>query len=229
MSALGGSRLARIDVCHVPPAGAWWASVVLASGAAAPALGPTTLQIGSDLPLVGAVIRSGIEAPEQPRAVVVGAPGLWRPLTRAETWQSDAGVRLKVVLQALARATGDTFVLPADRSVGPAFGWPMAASYAPSTGAMVLGRLADPNGIAALSTWRVAPSGEVLFTPWPATGAADSKGRPEPRNAVVGRRVMRLDTRAMAFLPGATIDGVAIARSIYREDADGLRVEAWVS
>jgi len=226
MSILGGAALARIDVCHIPPSGAWWASVVLANGATAPAIGPTTLKIGADLSLAGGVIRSGIEAPSQPRAVVVGAPGLWRPLARAETWQSDAGVRLRVALEALARATGETLILPPDKSIGNAFGWPASGALAPFAGSMVLNRLV---ALGALSTWRVEPAGAVVVTPWPSIGAADVKGRLEPRNAVVGRRRLRLDTRAAAFLPGATIEGVTVARSIFSEDADGLRVELWES
>lgn len=224
MSSLGGKTVAKLSA-HIPPSGAWWATVVLAEGSAAPALGPTTLAIG-DLSLVGAVIRAGLDAPSSPRAVVVGGPGWWAPLARGESWQSDGGVKLSTVLQALSKATGETLTLPADARPFTAYGWPTAGPYAPSTGAMVLGDLVRRGVVPA---WRVLPAGGTECTAWPSAGAADRGGRVLRRALDVGLREVGLDTRAAAFLPGATIEGVTIKRTVFRETAGELRAEAWES
>lgn len=223
MSSLGGQRIAAL-AAFVRHAGAWWADVLLEPGVPAPAVGATTLRIGADLSLVGAVDRVDEEAPKQYRAIVRGAAGLWRGLARAESWQSDAGVKLRTILKALAKATEETVAMPVDEVVADAYGWAASGPLAASTGAMVLDDLVLRG---ALPSWHVAPSGGVLCEAWPVLAAADGKGRLLRRDTTVGMRVMGLDTRAAAFLPGATVEGRPIARAVFRERAEELRVEAW--
>lgn len=234
MSDLGGAQIQQL-LCHVPPSGAWWATTLLVNGTTAPPLGRTTLQIGADLLLVGDVVRQGFDATSQPRAVVRGGAGWWLPLARAETWQSDAGVKLRTVLAALQRAAataraatglggGETLAMPPDASLGSAYGWPAASAERPSTGAMALGTLVTRG---ALVTWRIEPAGGTVFTPWPSIGAADNLARVMRRNSEVGRRELGLDTRVAAFLPGCTIEGTQIRRTLYRELAGHLTAEVW--
>lgn len=224
MSSLDGKPLAML-ACTVPPSGAWWATVLLEPGVTPPALGRVTLTI-ADLSLVGAAVAVDEEAPEQWQAVLRGGPGWWLPLARAESWQSVGGVKLKTVLTALQKATGETLTMPADRSIGAAFGWPSGGAYAPSTGGMALDALVRRG---ALSTWRVEPGGGTVVTPWPSIGAADGKVRVLRRVGSNGLRVLGLDVAAKAILPGATIEGVPIRRVTFRETAGELRAEAWES
>lgn len=222
-SKLGSVPLTTLT-CHVPGSGAWWATCTLPKGTELPALGATTLTIGSDLTLAGSVVVSEEEAPSVARVVLHGGPGWWLPLTRAESWQSDGGVRLKTVLVALALAADESLVLPADGSLGRAYGWPKWGPAAPSVGSMVLDDLVRRG---AVPTWRVSPEGPTRFDAWPSTGAADSKGRVLRREMTTGLRLVGLDNAAKAFLPGATLEGRPIARDVFRETAGELRVEAW--
>jgi hypothetical protein len=236
-SSLAGLRVASLE-CHVPPSGAWWASVVLPQGTTTPPLGRATLAIGSDLTLVGDVVRTGEEEPSNFRAIVRGGGGWWLPLATAASWQSDNGVKLSTVFLALlaavlkARAAADlggTETLPIplpDPRIDAAYGWPAAGAVGPSTGAMVLSDLVRRG---TLPTWRVGADGGTVATAWPTLKAGDAVGRVEKRRLDVGMREVALDTRAAAFLPGGSIDGVTIKRSVFRERAGELRVEAWSS
>ena len=222
-SSLGGVPLTKL-YCHVPPSGAWWAEVAFASGQA-PAIGPATLTV-LDLALVGKVVRSGEDAPGEPWAIVRGAAGLWEPLLRGESWQSDEGVRLKTVLTVLARATGETLTLPTDANLGEAYGWPSAGPQTPSTGLRVLD---DVVRRGAVPTWRVEPAGAVRFDAWPASDVADARGRVSARRLAFGRRQVGLDNAARAFLPGAILEGVPVVRVTFREHAGEAQAEVWES
>jgi len=224
MSNLGGALVDSI-VCHVPPSGAWWATVVLSTGIDPPVVGSaTTLAIG-DLTLAGGIIRSGMEAPSSPRAVVVGGPGWWRPLEKAASWQSDAGVKLSTVLDALMKATGESLTKPEEARPFVAYGWPAGGAYAPSTGAMVLGDLVTRG---ALSSWHVEPAGGAVCEAWPSIGEPKDV-RVMERRLDVGMRVVGLDTRVKAYLPGSTIEGVPVRRAYFRETAGKLQGDLWAA
>ncbi len=222
MSSIGGLPLASLSLSY-PASGAWWASALLAGASSLPDIGPTTIVVG-DLTLAGSVVLVGEEGVSNVRAIVRGAPGLWLPLPRGESWQANGGVRLKTVLAALAKTTGETLVQPADVSVGTSYSWPAAGRYVDSTGAMVLRRLV---ALGAVPTWRVEPGGTVRFDAWPASGAADAKGRLDRRRIAIGARYVALDSAATAFLPGATLEGLPIGRVVFAETAAELRAEVW--
>ncbi len=224
MSTLDGKALATL-ACTIPPSGAWWATVLLEPGVAAPVLGGATLTI-ADLSLVGAVVSAEEEAPTQYRVELRGGPGWWLPLVRAESWQSAGGVKLKTILVALQKATGETLTMPTDRGIGAAFGWPAAGPYAPSTGALALDALVRR---AALPTWRVEPGGGTVFTAWPSIGAAGIRARALRRSTVTGRRSLGLDVAAAMLLPGATVEGVVVRRVAFREVAGSLGAEVYSS
>lgn len=222
MSLLGKAPIAKLE-CHIPAAGGWRATATLAGGAV-PALGATTLTIGTDLVLTGTIVDADEDAPGRPNVIVYGGAGWRLPVARGESWQSSGGVRLKTVLTALQRATGEPLAMPTDVSLGEDFGWPMASPFAPFPYGDVLGILVRRRAVA---TWRVAPNGDTRFDPWPSLGAADAKGRLLRRNLDVGLRVYGLDARAAAFLPGSTVEGITTARITYREDAGKLEAETW--
>lgn len=223
MSSLGTARLAKLT-CHVPPAGGWRATVTLESGEA-PALGPATLTI-ADLALPGTVVRSGLDAPGNPRAVLFGGAGWLAPLARAASYQSAGGVRLSTVLRDLATATGETIVQPTEATIGLAFGWPSASDATPSTGRLVLNRLVEDG---SLATWRVAPTGSTRFDAWPTSRAPDARYRVVSRDLTVGLRRLGLDTQAAAFLPGATVEGIPIARVTFEETSGDLAACVWTT
>lgn len=223
MSLLGTARIMRLS-CTIPPSGGWRADVILESGLA-PALGAATLTI-ADLVLTGTVLRSAIDAPGRPRAILFGGAGWLAPLARPASYQTAGGVRLSTVLRDLATATGEPILQPAEGTVGLAFGWPSDQPHRPSTGRLVLNRLVEDG---ALVTWRVPPDGRTRFDAWPTLAAADSKGRVIRRDLALGMRHVGLDTKAAALLPGATLEGVPIARVTFNETSGDLTATTWTS
>lgn len=234
MSTLGNLRVLVADV-SIPPSGAWFGTVTL-DASALPLLGSTVLTIG-DLVLVGSVIRSDWDDAVnggRPIATVRGGPGWGRPLLDragkpiAGSYGSQGGVKLSTVIRDLATMTGETCAtVPADVSLGQAFAWPAHAPLAPVHGAHVL---ADLVARGFLPTWRIEPStGRTVWSKWPAIGIADGRGRITGRARDRGRRTVGLDVQVAAFLPGATLEGVAIARTLLHASASELSAEVYDS
>ena len=225
MSTLGAFRILVADV-QIPPSGAWFGTVSLDSSTL-PALGPTVLTIG-DLQLVGSIIRADWDdAPNggRPIATVRGGAGWRLPVKRAGSYASS-GVKLSTVLADLSRMTGEAVApLAADLSLGESFSWPAHAPLAPVHGDDVLADLVTRG---YLATWRIAPfTGRTEWTAWPAIGAADGRGRITDRARDRGRRTVGLDVQVAAFLPGATLEGVTIARTLIHASASELHVEVY--
>lgn len=231
MSSLGTFRTLSTDA-HIPPSGAWLATCVLDSSTLPP-LGPTVLVVG-DLQLVGQVIRRDFDDhPGGARVVatVRGAAGWRLPVAHKGRYggagvHGDGGaVKLSTVLQDLATMAGEGYVAPADVELGEEYAWEAHAPLAPVHGADVL---ADLVWRGYLPTWRVDPfSGLTRFDAWPALGAADGRGRIVGRAGSRGRRTVGLDVVVAALLPGATLEGVTIARTIIHETASDLRAEVY--
>lgn len=224
MSTLAGRRATRLEV-YYPPSGGWLADVTLERGEVVPP-GQATLVI-ADLPLVGTVLpsRGGLDAADQPRAVVAGGAG-WRAfLTIEGRYASPVGVRLTTVLRDLAAIAREPYDVPAEVLLPKAYGWSQSSAQQPRRARAVL---ADLVARGAIPTWRVTPNGRTRFDAWPA-GVADGVGRVLKRNLEAGVRYVGLDTRAAACLPGATLEGAIIKRVIFRDDGKALSVEAWDS
>ena len=223
MAKLGDRHVSRLHL-HIPPAGGWIARCNLIKGAP-PAAGPATLTIG-DLQLVGRVLpsRGGTDTPDNPSAVIAGGYG-WRTLlTTPGKYQSPTNVRLTTVVRDLAAAAGEAYVAPAEAFLGPSYGWDASTSLRPMRARAVL---ADLVARGALPTWRVQPTGETVFTPWPTLPAADAFGRITDRALDRGVRFVALDNAVRAWLPGATVQGVSIARVVFIEEDSELRAEVW--
>lgn len=221
MSTLGTLHALELDV-HLPPSGAWFGTVVL-NASELPAIGPTTLTIG-DLVLVGGVIRADFDDhPGGGRVVatVRGGPGWRLPVARAGSYSSSSGVRLSTVLRDLAAMAGEAYVAPPDVSIGTGFSWQMHTPLGIVHCDHVLDDLVARG---YLPTWRVEPfTGRTVFSAWPAIGPADGRGRVVDRAGARGRRTVGLDVQVAAFLPGATLEGVKIARTHLHEEADSLQ------
>jgi len=217
MALLGARRCTALSVT-IPPAGTWLGDAVLDSGDP-PSPGAATLTIG-DLALVCTILpgRGGLDAPERPHVVLQGGAGWLKPLA-AGAFESPGGVRLSTVLGALAGLTGERLGPFAEVRLPPDYGWASG-----DTGADVL---ADLVRRGALSTWRITPKGFTAFTPWPSTGAADAFGVIEDRDLARGVRYVRLSDRIAAWLPGATVQGVRIARIVLTERDQETRVQTW--
>lgn len=223
MSTLRGRRIHRVEL-DVPSAGGWWALVTLEVGAP-PEPGLAELKI-ADLTLQGAILaeRRGFDGPDQPSCVVAGGAG-WRALlTRPGEYSSASGVRLSTVLRDLAALAGEPYDAPPEELLGPSYGWSQASDSAPRRARGVLDDLVARGDLA---TWRVQPNGRTAFTPWPSIGAADGIVRVTSRRLAVRVRYLAIDTRAAAVLPGATLEGAAIRRTVYRDRAGALTAEAW--
>lgn len=221
MSSLGAQTITAAEL-HVPPSGAWWADVTLESGGV-PAVGPAVLVI-ADLVLVGYVLRSGVDQPSLPRAVVTGGAG-WRTLLSAPgAYASASSVRLSTVLSDLAALAGEPYDVPAEALLGPGYGWDASTPYAPVRARDVLGELVVRG---ALPSWRVQPNGRTSFTRWPSTGAADAFAIIRDRNMAAGARYCAVPGSALPLLPGATLEGTTIARVTFTEDHQELRATTW--
>lgn len=225
MSTLGAARVLVADVM-IPPSGAWWGTVSL-DASSLPPLGRTSLTIG-DLVLVGSVVR--VDWDDQvnggrPIATVRGGEGWGRPVTRAGSYSSSGGVKLSTVIQDLATMTGEPCGALVDVSLGQSFAWPAHAPFAPFHASDVLADLVRRR---FLPTWRVEPfSGRTVWSAWPTLTFADGKGRITSRARDRGRRTVGLDVQVAAFLPGATLEGVAIARTLLHAEAEDLRAEVY--
>lgn len=231
MSDLDGRKLVRLRYLTFPPAGGWEADVTLSDGGA-PALGRATITIG-DLPAAGCIVTTGIDAPDQPRVVIRGGAGWGATLPRAGNYKGGS-VRLSTVLRDLAdlartdpadASTAEPYDSPTDVILGADYRWPLSTERAPVHARIVLAALILRG---AIPTWRVATNGRTRFDAWPSLPPADGAGRlQDPRNLARGVRRYALDTRAAAFLPGATVEEKTIRRVTFREDANGLTCECW--
>lgn len=230
MSSLNGRATLRAEIT-VPPSGAAYADLTLVAGAL-PALGPATLTF-YDLTFVGAVTRAGYDIPDQPRVVFETGAGWGRALPRTGSYQAPGGVQLLTVLRDLAGlatypggpATGEVYDIPADVRL-PSYAWAKSHPRLPVYGRTVLADLVEHGHLA---TWRVDPAtGHTSFADWPAIGAADAAGvLLSPRNLERGMRRYGLATRAAAFLPGATADGITVRRAVFHETAKAAVVKVW--
>ena len=218
MSLLGGRRVTDLE-CHLPPTGGWICSGHLDSGGMPS--GVVTIVIG-DLSLTGLVLagRGGIDSPDRPAFILEGGSG-WRTLLPAPggAYASPGGVRLSTVLGDLGALCGEAYDAPAEVKLGPSYGW--------TAGARGRAVLADLVARGALPTWRAATTGRATFSPWPTLPAADAHGRITDRRLAVGGREVALDTAVAAWLPGATVQGITIARTVLRERASELRAEVY--
>lgn len=219
MSLLSGRRVTDLELT-IPPAGGWLGTGHLDSGAAL-ATGPATLVLG-DLSMIGTVLRGGVDSPDRPAFVVAGGAG-WSTLLQGPggAYASPSGVRLRTVLADLARAAGEAYDVPADVSIGAAYGW--------DAGTPVDAVLAELVTRGALGPWRAQPNGRTSFAPWPALPAADTHGHVVDRRLARGLREVALTTSVAAWLPGATVQGVTIARTTLNETQDELRALVWDS
>lgn len=225
MSVLAGLRILRADV-HVPPSGGSFATTYL-DASTLPALGRATLVVG-DFVSVGSIIRTDWD--DHPggglvMAVFQGGAGWDLPVVRAGRYDASSGVRLSTVLTDIAVQSGEAFDAPADRPLGVGYQWEAHTPQAPVHCRDILNDLVSRG---YLSTWRIDPTtGRTRFDAWPARGAADGRGRITSRSGARGKRVVGLDVQVAAFLPGATLEGISIRRTIIREDAQALAAEVY--
>lgn len=225
MSTLGGRTIAKLHELVIPPGGGWLADLTLESGAA-PTVGTRLDLVVADLTLsAGLVLRSGLDAPDQPRATVAGGGG-WRTLLTGASYYSPGGVRLSTVLRDLAAVAGEPYDAPTEAILGKAWGWAGSTPRAPVDARAALSAL---RAHGAIRGWRVATSGRTRFDAWPAGADVTSLGRVVARDQSRGVRRVELDSRLAPFLPGARIEGATIRRVIVREVPGLLAVEAWES
>jgi hypothetical protein len=222
MALLNGARVMDLELTF-PPAGGWLCSLHLQSGPV-PAAGAAALVVG-DLTLPGAIVpgRVGLDAPDRPAAVVAGGYG-WR--TRLPSpggaFESPGQVRLSTVLAALGKACDELYDAPPEQRLGKRYGW-----TAGTRGRAVLAELVARR---AIPTWRVEPTtGRTVFTLWPTLPAADRFGVVEPRRIASGAWHVALDRSASAWLPGASVGGIAIARTVFSEANGELKATVYES
>lgn len=226
MSTLGAAPVLELHSLHIPPAGGWLADLSL-DATTLPALALATLTIG-DLDLVGTVTSAAFDdhplGGARPRVTLEGGAGWGLPLARRGAYSGGA-LRLSTVLRDLAGLAGELYDAPAVDVLLPSdYGWPASTPRERVTGRAIL---ADLMTRGAIPTWRVDPAtGRTRFDAWPLTGPADATGRVVKRNLTRGRRTVGLDARVAAWLPGGTVEGVAIRRLWLSETRSKL--EGWV-
>lgn len=225
MSSLSGRRVTDLTG-GIPHAGSYVFFCHLDSGDP-PDPGPAVLTIG-DLPIVGRVLPNlgGVESPSRPAVVFAGGDGWNTPLPApGGAYASPGGVRLSVVLRDLATAAGEPYDAPPEVNLGTAYEWDASD---PTRVVRCADVLADLVARKAIPLWRVEPTtGRTVFTPWPSRGPADAHGRIIDRALAVGAREVALDSAVAAWLPGATVQGAAIASVDFEEKPGELRITTW--
>lgn len=222
MSALNGQPIGKVTLA-MPRYGSWRADVLLTQGEPPTEGAATTLVVG-DLTLAGTVLRSGLDAPGQPHATVVGAPGWERAITAPLSFRSDVEVRLSTVLKDLAKLAGETIEQPTERTIAQHF-----TAIANKTQA----RLRIRDVLAALyragyvEPWRVDADGVTRFGARVGTEATGRATKLRAR-ADLGQVVYGVDAPAQ-FIPGNTVEGETIERLVVRETAGKLEAEVWTN
>lgn len=213
MSTLAGLAVEQLELA-IPSKGSWRAEAIL-SASSAPT-GKVALVVG-DLELAGTAERGGLDFADHPHLVVTGAPGWERVLEQPLSYQSDAGVRLRTVLQDLASLADEPIEQPVDANIGPHF---VAVA-----GVSLRDVLAELRLRGHLEAWRVDADGVTRFG---ARAGADAteKGRVLKRNAALGTRRVGPESVA-AFMPGNLIEGETIDRLVVRERSGRLEVVTW--
>ncbi|MEQ9321676.1 MAG: hypothetical protein RIF41_21090 [Polyangiaceae bacterium] len=218
MATLAGISVERVELV-MERYGSWRADAVLTAGE--PPTGQVTLEV-SGLELLGTVLASGLDSPDRPRAVVVGAPGWERELAAPLSYQSAAGVRLATVLTDLASRSGEPIEQPADVPLGRHFATPGSSRRRRILLRDVLTALATMGHVAP---WRVDPDGVTRFGDR-AAEEVSARATELSRDAGLGRRTLGIDEPA-AFLPGALFEGEVIKRLEVHERQDKTEAVIW--
>jgi hypothetical protein len=211
----------RDTTLYIPPAGGWRADIVVDESTTLPS-GDVTLKIGDDLMFVGKVERATFDLPDHPHAIVVGGLG-WKSLvTKPISFQSDGGVRLSTVLNAIARAAGQVVELPQDATIGDYYEIVASRPAEPVRWIDVLNDLTR-GGFAP--PWRVDPDGVTRFgarTPL----TISTRATIVRIDATDGARVYKIDAPGQ-WLPGNTTpDGITIGRVKIHEKRKGTDIGA---
>jgi hypothetical protein len=218
MSTLAGLSAEKVELV-MGRYGSWRADVTLTSGE--PPTGAVQLVVG-DLDFAGTVLDSGLDAPGQPRAVVVGAPGWEQRLAQPITYQSAAGVRLATIITDLSIRSSEPVEQPNDVRVGAYFAVAADEPRQPMRLVDVLGLLHRRRHV---DLWRVDPDGVTRFGPRPGDVVTAAAVELE-RNAGIGMRRLGVESVA-AFLPGGTYDGETIQRFEVLEHERKREVVIW--
>lgn len=214
MSSLGAQPISSVTL-HMPRYGSWRAEVICTQGDLPS--GRVTLTV-ADLKLHGTVDAAAFDAPGKPRIVVVGGLGWSLPLGAPLSFASDAGVRLRSILRALASRSGEPIEEPADATLD---------KHWMSRGGDIRIRdvLSALRTSGALSPWRVDADGVTRFGA--RVGSQATARATEMRHNGVSSRLLGVDSVA-SFRPGDLLqDGMIIARTVVRETSGSLTAEVW--
>ncbi len=214
-----GSQTAQRSVIYVPEWGGWHSDLTLDSGT--PPTGDVVLTSGT-LVLHGRVQRSGFDAPDKPRVVIFGGLGWQGLITSPISFQSDAGVRLSTVLSTLSKGAGQPIEQPRDTTIGVYFECVASRPGEPARWADVLAELVRDG---YCPPWRVDPDGVTRFGPR-AQKEVSSRATVLHVDAGVGFTTYGIDD-PVEFLPGNTVGGVPIARSVIRETSGKFEVDVY--
>jgi len=208
MSTLGGVQLLKYEL-RLPKYGSWRLDAVSTEGDLLSGMVECVI-VG--LTLTGKVKRSDFDVPDRPHTVVWGGLGWHSKITSPIAMQSDSGVKLSSVLIALARGANETIEQPADATIGSHYECLASRPGEPVTFADALNDLARSG---YCKPWRVDPDGVTRFGERSAV-AVTSRATVMRVNAGVGVTTYGIDDPAQ-FLPGNTIDGIAIERAEVKE------------
>ncbi len=222
MSATLGAQSVKSATVNIPKRGQSRAEVTL-EGGVAPS-GKLTLTI-ADLAIVATVIpgRTGLDSSYAPACVLLSGYGWETPLpSPPPSWQSDAGVPIRTVIERLARIAGETI----DPATTPAANVRLGAACVLSAG--TCGQALDALALRGyVPPWWVAPDGVTHFGDRP-TGTANPLLFEVSRNdSMFGVRRVHLTTSARCILPGNTIEGVVISRVVFTLTPAELTARTW--
>jgi len=189
---------------QIPAWGIWWADVSL--DAEVTLTGAVTLAL-ADLSLSGTVVSGGPHNGRSRYRVCAGAHG-WGTTIPAKSWASDAGVKIRTVLEDAAAAAGETIAVYPTGTVGLA--WDRQEGPASTTL-----QLLYPEG------WYVDESGVTVIG---ARSAVTYAGNATRGDYDPARGTLELAADSIAtLLPGVVVDGVTAVDVLHELTPDRLR------
>lgn len=222
MSTLNGTQINSWRLKR-PNSGCMRADVVMAEGAELAHGTVVTIKSGS-LELTGKILRSGLDAVDRPHHVVIVGLGWLSNVEAPLSFQSDGGVMLHTVLNAINGYAREIIEKPVNRTIGEYFECVASRPREPISWADVLNDLVR---IGACGQWRVDADGVTRFGDLPSSEVS-TRATLMSANRGLGIATYGIDDPEQ-FKPGTQLDGATVDRVDLRESDGKLEVDVYIS
>lgn len=205
----GGQNVTRLEL-YTPSSGQWWADIKTDSDAVLLLGTAPDITIGEATWSGGEIIAGGVGEGQATGSYRIVGGAKWSVSPGPRSYRSAAGVRLRTVLEDIARDCGvsvASLTLPADRAIGT---WWTRTGALP--GASLLSMLAPG--------WYVDRDGKTVLRARSGGTVVEPDARISARDLADGWRLVST-LRPELFAPGLTFDGDVIASARIVVSSDG--------